>query len=232
MMINPGDGTGIVDEINDICNSDNNSYPLPSKARRINAALDTFFNLAHSASRPGSVDDINQTTAPIQTISVTSGTRRYALDSFTSELDAFVRFELTDDEGNETLLRRKQLQDIEGALPDYQSVDGNPSEYLIVGKYIELLPAPDFTGTLTAYFERNKVPVTAASTTTSPGIPSKFHPYICRHASLPYLVEFQKGQKNDIAKQIAEDERAILVHFVSREKGVKKRMTVANDDHR
>lgn len=230
MQFNPNDGTGIVDEVNDICNSDNNSYPLLSKARRVNSALDRFFTIAHKAARPGTVDDINQTTVPIQTIAVSSGTGRYALDTFTSELDAYLRFELTDASGAITLLKRVFLENITGALPNYQSTNGTPSQYLLIGKYIELKPAPNFTGTLTAYFERNKVAFTAASTTTSPGIPSKFSTYICRLTSLPHLIETQKAQKNDIAQLIQQDEVEISLHYLTREKGVRRALKPANQD--
>lgn len=234
MQFNPGDDTGIVDEINDICQSDNNSYPLKSKARRVNSALDRFFILAHKASKPGTVDDINQTTAPIETINLSSGTGRYALDTFTSELDSYVRFEVLDADGNNILLTRLNRENVLEPLTNYRSTNGTPREYDIIGKYIELYPAPDYSvsGGLKAYFERNKSALTSADTTKSPGIPSKFHTYICRLASLPYLIEFQKGQKNDIAQLVQQDEREIELHFLTREKGVRRGLGTVNEDTR
>lgn len=234
MQFNPGNGTGIVDEINDICNSDNNSYPLASKVRRVNSALDRFFTLAFKAAKPGTVDDINQTTAPIQTINLVSGTQSYALDSFTSELINLMRLEILDANGNKILLTRLNRENILEPLTNYKSTNGTPQQYDIFGKYIYLYPTPNYSVSdgLKAYFERNKSAFVLADTTKSPGIPSIFHTYLCRVASLPYLIEFQKGQKNDIAVLIAQDEREIELHFLTREKGVRRGLGVFNEDTR
>ncbi len=221
--------TGIVQEINDICNSDNNSYPLESKTRRVNAALDRFFTLAFQSDGRWNFDDLNQTSAPLQSISLVSGTQAYALDTFTSEIINALRWEVLDANGDATQLTRLDRSKVTGALTEYQSGGGTPKEYDLIGKYIYLYPAPNYSisNGLSVYFERNKSAFVSTDTTKSPGIPSLFHEYICRYASLPYLIEFQKGQKNDIASQIAEDERAIQNHFNSREKGVRKNMSAA-----
>lgn len=223
MQFNPGDGTGVVDEINDICNSDNNNFPLKSKARRVNSALDRFFTLAFQADGRWSFDDINQTTAPLQSINLVSGTEKYALDTFTSEIINILRVEALDPNGNGIVLKRLNRETIDSqSLPQYNNVASTPNEYDLLGKYIYLYPKPNYNSVngLSLYIERNKVAFTSASTTVSPGVPSIFHQYICRMASLPFLIEFQKGQKNDIASQIQLDEEAILDYFDKREKGI------------
>lgn len=227
IQFNPGDGTGIVDEINDQCNSDNNSYPLLSKARRVNSALDRFFTLAFQADGRWNFDDLNQTTAPLQSINLVSGTEKYALDTFTFEIINILRVEALDSNGFGVVLQRLD-RDMVGweSLPQFNNVAGIPYYYDLSGKYIYLYPKPSYNSTngLSLYYNRNKVAFTSASTTTSPGIPSIFHEYICRYASLPYLIEFQKGQKNDVAAQIQLDEAAILDHFSHREKGIAQRI--------
>lgn len=224
----------IVSEINDICNSDNNSYPIEAKTRRVNTALDRFFTLAFQSDGRWNFDDLNQTAAPIQSISLVSGTQAYALDTFASEIINTLRFEITDGTGAKTQLRRLDSPSVEGALTNYHSGNGTPKEYDLIGKYIYLYPAPDYSASsaLTVYFERNKSAFVTTDTTKVPGIPSIFHEYICRYASLPYLIEFQKGQKNDVANQIQVDEVAILNYFNNREKGVRRYMAAANTNSR
>lgn len=228
--------TGIVQEIDDICQSDANSYPLKAKARRANAALDRFFTLAFQADGRWSFDDLNQTTAPLESINLVSGTEKYALDTFSSEIINVLRVEILDSDGNGRTLERFNPSAISWeSLTQFNSVAGQPEQYNLFGKYIYLYPKPDYNSTngLSLYFERNKSAFVYTDTTKAPGIPSLFHMYICRLASLPYLIEFQKPQKNDVAQQVEMDEKAILDHFSNREKGVSKgRLTMGGIGYR
>jgi hypothetical protein len=212
-------GTGCVNEIYDITQADTNSYPLKSVTRRVNAALDRFFTLAFQADGRWSFDDPNYDTVPIQSINLVSGTQSYNIDDFTSEVINILRVEALDSSGNKILLRRLDRKNVGGALTDYQSTAGTPSQYDLVGEYIYLYPKPSYNSTngLTIYLDRNKSAFLYTDTTKDLPVPSIFVQYICRLASLPYLVEFQKGQKNDIANQIAQDEIAILDYFGHRE---------------
>lgn len=222
MQFNPGSSVGIVDEINDICNSDNNSYPLASKARRVNAALDRFFTIAFEADGRWSFDDINQTTAPLESINLVSGTEKYALDTFTSEIIKVLRVEILDSNSQSVLLEFLDEAEIEDrSLVQFNSQTGLPTHYRLFGKYIYLYPKPNYnmTNGLSLYFSRNKSAFTAADTTKSPGIPSLFHKYICNSAALPYLIEEQKGHKNDIAALVEKDEMAIRDYFGNRNEG-------------
>jgi len=215
-------GTGAVQEIYDICQADINSYPLKSVARRVNAALDRFFTLAFQADGRWNFDDPNYDTAPIQSINLVSGTQSYNIDDFTSEILNILRVEALDSNGNNMLLRRLDRAKLNAsriALTDYKTTASTPDEYDLVGEYIYLYPKPNYNATngLTLYIDRNKSAFVYTDTTKDLPVPSIFVQYICRIASLPYLIEFQKAQKNDIANQIAQDEIAILDYFGHRE---------------
>lgn len=228
MQFNPGNGTGIVDEVNDICQSDNNSYPLTSKARRANAAMDRFFTLAFQADGRWSFDDINQTTAPLESINLVSGTEKYALDTFTSEIIKVLRVEVLDSNGTSRTVDQLLDEDhpLETSLVQTLST-GMPLYYRLFGKYIYLYPKPNYNSTngLSLYFSRNKSAFVSTDTTKQPGIPSIFHQYICNLTALPYLLEFQKAQKNDIAALIEKDEHAIREYFMHRNEGERHRIT-------
>jgi hypothetical protein len=233
MKFNPGDGTGVIDEINDICQSDNNSYPLEAKTRRVNSAMDRFFTLAFKADGRWTFDDLNQGSDPIETQDLVTGQQTYSLDDFTSEIINVLGFEILDEDGNpKQLTRLKREQSL--PLTDYKSTNGTPDEYDLVGNTIYLYPAPDYdyTDGLKIYFNRAAVKFLSTDTDVEPGIPSIFHEYICRLAALPYLIEFQKPQKNDIAALIAQDEKEIEIHFAHREKGQGENMTMAGINFR
>lgn len=214
-------GTGCVQEVYDICQADTNSYPLKSVTRRVNAALDRFFTLAFQADGRWAFDDPNYDTAPIQSINLVSGTQSYNLDDFTSEIINILRVEALDSSGNPIVLRRLDRNKLTNiALTDYKTTASTPDEYDLVGEYIYLYPKPNYSSTngLTIYLERNKSAFLYTDTTKDLPVPSIFVQYICRLASLPYLVENQKAQRNDVAQQIAQDEIAITDYFGHREK--------------
>lgn len=234
MKFNNSDSLSIVDEINDICNADNNSYPLTSKTRRVNSAMDRFFTLAFEADGRWAFDDINQTTAPLQSINLVSGTEKYAIDTFASEIIKVLRVELLDSAGASWQLTPLDEENIGGAsLVQYNIQTGIPINYRLFGKYIYLYPKPNYASTngLSLYFSRNKSAFTSSDTTKEPGIPSIFHQYICNLASLPFLIEFQKAQKNDIASLVAKDEVAIREYFGKRDEGSRSIMTPKKIDY-
>lgn len=217
-------GTGAVQEIYDITQADTNSYPLKSVTRRVNAALDRFFTLAFQADGRWSWDDPSNDTVPIQSINLVANTQSYNIDDFTSEIINILRVEAKDSSGNNILLRRLDRNKLNAsgiALTNYMTTASTPYEYDLVGEYIYLYPKPSYSSTngLTLYLERNKTAFLYTDTTKDIPVPSIFVQYICRYASLPYLIEFQKGQKNDIAAQIAADEEAIIDYFAHREEG-------------
>lgn len=189
-------------------------------------ALDRFFYLAFKSDGRWSFDDLNQTSPPIQSINLVSGQRRYELDDFTSEIINLMRVEIKDEAGNGVLLRPTDLSQVPMDYDEYHETAGVPRWYTKFGKFIDLLPAPNYNSTngLTLYFERNKIPFVSTDTTADPGIPSIFHGYLARHASLPFLIEKGKQHKEDIKQQIALDEDAIIDHFSHREKDIKSKL--------
>lgn len=224
------DSQDVITEINSICNSDNNSYPLKDKARRINLALDRFFTLAFQANGQWTYDDPNRDSVPIETINIVSGTQSYNIGTFTSEIINILRVEMIDSNNADYVLERLDRSNYPTtSLLDLVTTDGGiPTKYDLVGEYVYLYDKPNFskTGGLKFYIERNKTAIASTATTTVLPVPSIFDGYICRLASLPYLMEMQKAQKNDIAALIARDEAAILDYFGNREKGLHKKMTM------
>lgn len=230
MQYNPGDGTGIVDEVNDICGSDDNNYPLTSKARRSNDALDRFTLLAFKSDGRFTFDDSNYTTRPLFTQNLVSGTQSYLLSSFVDsasagyELLKMLRFEILTANGDTKKLNRLNVAELEVPLTTYKNVAGTPDEYNLIGNFLDLYAKPNYnsTGGLKAFADRISSRFTSADTSKEPGIPSVFHMYIARMTALPFLIEKSKPNKNDVAIQIQRDEQEIMDFFNDREKGIRK----------
>lgn len=212
-----------------------NTNLLKAFTARFNIALDRFFTLAFKSDGRWSFDDLNQTTAPLESINLVSGTEKYALDTFTSEIIGILRVEILDSTGVGKVLKRFDPNTVSvQSLPQYNSVAGTPDSYNLFGKYIYLYPKPSYssTGGLSLYIQRNKSAFVSTDTTKAPGIPSIFHEFLARYASLPFLIERQMSSRLDVSAQIQADEDAIIAYFSHREDGLPTQISMKHRSSR
>ena len=213
---------GVIQEIDRIAGSTDNTYSLKAKTARVNQALDRFFALALEEDGDWQFDDANQTDLPIGVANLVSGQYDY---SFASELLMVSKVLAKDSSGNWNELYLMDQTEPEShqlyTLPTGNS--GAPIRYDILANSILLDPIPNYnsTGGLKVIFKRNAVKFVSTDTTTDPGIPSLFHPYLCRYAALSFLIENRLGQAQGVAQLIQQDEEAIK-DFMSNRNKVKK----------
>ena len=171
---------GLVQEINRICGSTVATYPNKAKASRLNGALDWYLTLAFAADRRWNFDDINQTSPPIETQDIVSGTSRYKLSDFASKIHQLLKLEILDQDGEAHPLIPQTIDEIgiETFNHEYVNasrVSGLPTHYVKYGDFIYLKANPDYseTGGLIAYFNRPASKftfVTCTVTIASPGV--------------------------------------------------------------
>lgn len=210
-----------VSEILKICGATTATYPLVDITRRFNGALDDYFSLAFESDARWTFDDLNQTSPPLETINLVSGTQRYELDDFTSEIINVLRVEAKDASGNWVLLKPIQDEEIGAqALPEFMDAGGNPTYYRKFGEYLYLYPAPNYNSTngLALYFERPASRMASTDTTKVPGVPTMHHMALCRMAALPFLIEKGLPQTSSVSIQIQNDKEIIANHFSRRDK--------------
>lgn len=220
--------TGICQEIDEICGTNTVSYPLTSKNRRLNAALDDFILMAIKDASGWSVEDSGETDLPIATRNLVSGQADYA---FPTELLVLEKLEILLDDG----VTWKELSPTDQL--DVNVGTGIPKEYKKVGNSFLLSPTPSYSETsgIKVHYRRALNYSTLSGSTfspTSPGIPSVFHMWLARKASLPYLVDKQLPKKNDIASLIQEGNDMIINYFGRRPKDVIRRMVAGKHDNR
>lgn len=211
----------VIQEINRICGATDNTYSLKAKTARVNAALDRYYTLAFEADARWAYDDLNQTSPPLESVNLVSGTQKYAIDAFTSEILNVLRVEALDSSGNKILLNPLQDNQIgDQAFTAFMSTNGTPTWYRKFAKWIYLYPAPNYSSAngLSLYFERPATRMASTDTTKVPGAASIHHPYLCRYASLPFLIEKKLPQAQSVAQQIQIDEEAITNYFSRRDK--------------
>lgn len=163
---------GLIENIDDICGTSINTFPIKGKVAKLNEALDWYFNLAEKNASKWPIDDTNNTSPAIDTQNIVSGTNRYKLSSFTEEIVELLRLEALDSDGNGLALISEtldsfgnvlgktsgQLYETIGTFEEayIQAPSGIPTHYVKYGDFIYLRPNPDYSETsgLKAYFNR------------------------------------------------------------------------------
>lgn len=215
------DSQSIVDEVLKITKSTVGKYPLKDIARRVNFALDRYFELAENAAGKGTFDDINQSSPPILTQNLVSGTNKYKVSSFAGTYSGsilnFVRLEVLDSSGNSHTLIPEAIEELQESFPTLYSTtaSGVPTYYLKIGDFIYLRSSPNYNSTngLVAYAERAASYFASTDTTKVAGIPVIHHMFLCRFAAQPFLEEWTMSNAQSNKQNIFEDEDKIVRYW-------------------
>lgn len=240
MKINPGDGSGVFDEIDDICGSNIVSFPATAKLRRINFAIDQFYILALNYDKHWTFDDLNEFDSdgedrqlPIASADLRAFEQDYpfALEFLTVK-GVFAK----DKQGIFHELEEEETPQNSFLLP---TGNGVPTKYKIIGNSILLDPIPDYASALGLKipFGRTGVKFTTSDYNKELGVPILFQEWICQVASLPYLIKNRLPNKNDIAALIAakknpENIDSIPYFMANRNQSKKPNMQVAYESNK
>lgn len=215
---------GVIQEIDRICGATDNTYSLKAKTARVGQAIDRFYYLALNEDGDWQLDDANQTTLPVATANLVSGQSDYAFDSSLLMVTKVLCKDASSGNWNE-------LQLVDQTEPDSREIwtlpsgnSGAPYRYDIIANSIILDPIPNYNSTsgLKVVFKRNGTkPASTDTTNFTPGVPVLFHEYLCRQASLPFLIENNLPQTQAVSQQIQLDEEAIK-DFISNRNKVKQ----------
>lgn len=219
-MIYNGDANkqDCVSEILKICDATLATYSIYDITRRFNASLDSFYSIALTSDGSWQIDDANYSDLPIGLTNLVAGQQDY---SFAADVLMLTKLLAQDEAGNWRTLRSVD-QDDEASKNIWELPPGNqgiPTKYDILGNSIFLDPIPNYSKSngLKAIFKRSASKFTITDTAKEPGIPSIFHPYLCRQTALPFLVEKKLPQKKDIFDLIQIDEQRIQDFFGKRD---------------
>jgi hypothetical protein len=212
---------GFCQEVDSICKSTVTSYPLKQKARRMNNALDVYFQKGMKACGNWSIGDYNNVTDLSEaTTNLVSGQQDYGLDSTMLILDSVW---IAGTNGVFVKLEYKV-----GSVNTVTT--GVPSSYYKLENSIVFDVVPNYSSTLgIEIFYRRVLPrFVSTDTTKTSGLPGVHDFYLARLASLPYLIENGKPQKNDVAAQIREDEIMLQDYYAYRGRDERPKRMVAN----
>lgn len=230
-------------QIQDIVNSvyfrtktNSSSFLAADMLLYINNAYDRVVSLIMSADSKWQWDDTNQTDLPIATAALISGQQDYALATSHLTID---RVEVLDSSGTtfRRLFQIDQQQLKQGsslALDEYQSSNGLPNEYDVVGNSIFLYPTPNYAlaDALKVYFTRAGTLYTTAEVTTGtkvPGFISLFHDLVPLWVSYNYAIANNQGTANGFFIEIQRLEKELEDFYGQRDRDIRPRFTVATN---
>lgn len=223
-----------VSEILKLCNTTTATYALVDITRRFNDALDWYVHLASKSGKRWPFDDLNQSTAPILTQNLTSGTNSYRISSFSGSLLYISRLEVLDSAGNKYNLTPDEYVEADFVNTYSTGSVGIPERYTKYGDFIYLAPTPNYNSTngLRAYVVRQSLYMASTDTTKIPGVPVIHHMALCRKAALPFLVENNLPHASAIGQLLQKDERDILEYHGYRNNDLPTRLSALNQDNR
>lgn len=231
-------GEGLIQECERIClltpnGISGNTDLLKGFTSRINNALDRFYALAFQYDALWNMDDRRYADSdaelPIATTNLVSGQADYL---FSSELLAVTQVFIKDSGGT---WRELSPQDDKNSPNIYLgATSGVPTHYELVGNSIYLNPTPNYnsTGGLKVTFKRNGVKFSYTDGGVAVGIPSLFHAYLARYASLPYLMEKGMPHAGQFSQLINQDEEAIAKFVSNRAKPKRISIGITNENNR
>ena len=181
---------GLIQDIDFLVNSDDQSYPIEDKTRNINRAYDEAVSLILQADGRWEFDDQNYTDLPIATTNLVAGQQDYGFDDRFLIVD---RVEIKDAGGNwHAILPISQADVIRdgSSLTQFLGNPGQPQFYDKIANSIFLYAAPSYnsTGGLKVYFQRNIRYFTPTDTTETPGFNPQFHRLLSAKAALDFAV--------------------------------------------
>lgn len=221
---------GLIQECERIClvgtaGISGSTNQLKNFTARLNQGLDRFFTVALTHDSQWQFDDTNYTDLPIGVANLVSGQQDY---SFASDVLTVEKVMVKNSAGVWVEVSRTDYNDSDsGDLWKLTSGNsGSPVRYDKFANSIFLDPIPNYnsTGGLKVVFKRNASKFVSTDTTKEPGIPSLFHPYVARVASLPYLIEHNMDSLASINNLILQDEEKIKEFMGRRNRDDKGRL--------
>lgn len=162
---------------------------LKQMTAQVNQAMSEVWHIMWANQSGWAYDDANQTDLPQAVFTLIAGTSKYALPTYALTVN---RIEVKDKQGNFYPLTPLVEREIHESMDEFFETDGMPQYYRLVGRTIEMFPAPSSNETtLTSggkiYFDRTGVSFASTDTTATPGFSAEYHDLIPTKASIKWL---------------------------------------------
>ena len=219
---NSSTNLGILERVRNMARVDANQWPTPRVVASANDRLDKIMAYGKRIAKGFPLDDSNHTKIPIGTETMTSGTHSYSFltDQQSNRITNILRVDLLDANGTYRKLKAINLSDISGAVDEYQSTAGTPTEYLkISDNVIRLFPTPDATvaAAIKYWFQRAPSYFTASDTTKEPGFARELDRGFVIQGAYDAALTLGLANLNNLAVELQREDKVMEDYFSSRE---------------
>jgi len=210
--------TGIADDIDFLCDTDDTSYPLKDKARNANRWLYRAVVWTFESSPLWEFDDTNLSTLPIARTTLVAGQEDYSLPSDMLRVQKVTVLDSSSNEHEVTLL---PFDEYKAFRMNATQSTGIPSRACLRGASIFLDPAPasgqvTLSNGLRLYISREIDAFASTDTTQEAGIPEPFHRIVSLGAAHDYWLKYDPNKANALLAQIMDIKRDLLKFNASR----------------
>lgn len=200
--------------------SDTTTYPLVDFIRSANNWYRMTNSLIWQSTGEWEYDDSNYADLPFATCLLVAAQQDYQIPSYAQKID---RIEVKDINGDwQKLIPIDKTQLTNTALLEFESDNGLPKHYDMVGSSVFLYPAPSATTTtlidgLKVYFSRDISEFLITDTTKEAGFVEDFHEIISIGSALDFP-SISTEKKNDLKAQLEKLQKNLKQFYGSRER--------------
>lgn len=228
--------------VDDNLGTSTTSFPVATKTRYANLAIDNLWLLLFSNGAGGTwqYDDSNHAHCPIITTNLVSGQRDY---HFVTDEDGAIildiyKVQVKDQSGVFHDLKIVDRQGDDPDLPttfnDGQDSTGTPTYYDKTGNgiFLDLVPNYSSTNGLRLFINREAHYFEATDTTQKLGFTGIYHEYIVLYVCYQYARAKSLESRETFKRDLQEMEQRIKSHSSQRERNVAKRLKVKVENYK
>lgn len=227
----PTNKNGIIELIDDLCDSNSGTYPLEKKTRDINLALAYVWATIFKCGGTWQYDDSNNTDYPIITTNLVAGQRDYAFvtDEQGNLILDIYKVLIAQPDGTYVEIKPVDVQSDKNVQGFYngKNVQGTPTKYdkTANGIFLDAIPSYNSTNGLKVYINREGSFFAKTDTTKKAGFAGLFHEFLALRPAFQYASRNTKPNTNNLFKEMSDMETSIKTYYGQRQRDVKNHMT-------
>lgn len=228
--------TQIINIIDDEVKSNLSSYPLATKTRDINIALDDIVDLAIRTCGIGQFDDTSHPKYPTITTDLLSGQRdvTYTQDAQGNLVLDIYKVMVKTPAGVYKEIPQVDMQT--GNYPNFYNglnTTGIPTSYDRTGNGIIFDIIPNYTQTdgVKMFINREASYFTIADTTKKAGIDGRLHEYLIISPAYKFACRNSLGNKNDLYTRKLLLENKIKEVYANKDRGIRRQIKTLNQNN-
>lgn len=212
---------GIVQQVRTFTRTDSTQWTTAKIVNSVNNYLDRVAGYAIGADRRFQWDDTNHTKLPIGTTNLVASQSDYSFltDEQNNKILTLTRIDIKNSDGDWIQLKPIDQFEVDGALDEFYSEEGQPVYYdKLADNIIRLYPTPStsVTAGLKFYFQRTPSYFTASDTTKEPGVAPVLHRGFVISAAYDCAITLGLPNTQALSVEMQKEEQFMMDYFLNR----------------